>query len=73
MTKSPLKVLRKGKALATRGGQGSGRGRGQGARVNNALAEVLAMANALKVAGEVEFMQAHLWRINKILLSRVSA
>lgn len=40
---SPLKVLRNGKAIATRSGRGGGRGRERGSRVKEALAEVLAM------------------------------
>jgi hypothetical protein len=50
---SPLKVLRNGKAIsAIAGGRGGGRGRGIRATMKNAVAEVLAMADALKAAAE---------------------
>ena len=50
---SPLKVLRNGKAIsAIAGGRGGARGRGMRATMKNAVAEVLAMADALKAAAE---------------------
>lgn len=51
LRESPLKVLQKSIVSASRGGRGGGRGRGRGTRVKNAIAEVLAMADALKAAG----------------------
>ena len=53
LKESPLKVLRNGKAIsAIAGGRGGGRGRGMRATMKNAVAEVLAMADALKAVVE---------------------